>query len=298
MKLLVLGATGLLGHALCRAAAGRIETFATVRGDAVPAAARPFFAGVEIVPRVTVEDPASVTRAFDVAAPDAVVNAIGQVKPLGQAVDVEAFVRTNALFPHELARRCRARGARLVHVSTDCVFSGRRGGYAERDEPDAGDLYGLSKRLGEIVGPDVLTIRTSMIGRELAGSRGLVEWLLAQPDGPVPGYRRAVFSGLTTAVLAGWIVRVVREHAGLAGLRHVAAEPITKLDLLRRLSSAFGRSVRLEPVDEPVIDRSLDGRRFAAETGLVAPSWDEMIDVLRRDADLYEPIRSAAALEP
>jgi dTDP-4-dehydrorhamnose reductase len=204
------------------------------------------------------------------------VNAVGIVKQRIEAQDPVASIETNALFPHRLARLCTTTRARLVHFSTDCVFSGRVGRYRETDSPDPEDLYGRTKLLGE-VGPPHLTLRSSLIGLEAGGRQGLVEWFLAS-RGSVQGYRRAIFSGLTTLEMSRLVARLLDRHAGLEGLWHVASEPIDKYTLLGRLARALDRrDVTIEPVDEPICDRSLCGDAFAETTGYRAPSWDAML---------------------
>jgi dTDP-4-dehydrorhamnose reductase len=201
----------------------------------------------------------------------------------------------NSLFPHQVAAACRDRATRLIHVSTDCVFSGSRGGYTEEDQPDPSDLYGRSKLAGELSGPGVVTIRASMIGRELRTRNGLLEWLLSQPaGGAVQGYAKAVFSGPTAPELARAIVGVAADQPELEGTFHVAAEPISKYDLLLKLRDAFGLELRIDRSDEPVIDRSLDSSRFRAATGWNPPSWDRMVAELAATAD-REPERTPDA---
>src|SRR5207253_2340396 len=145
----------------------------------------------------------------------------------------------NSLFPHRLARLCHAAKARLIHVSTDCVFSGRKGNYTEADQPDAEDLYGRSKLLGEVQGPGCLTLRTSIIGRELDTRQGLVEWFLSNQGRKVKGYRRAIFSGLTTDALSELIGRIILNHPDLEGLWHVASAPINKFELISLVRDVF-----------------------------------------------------------
>jgi dTDP-4-dehydrorhamnose reductase len=200
-------------------------------------------------------------------------------------------IRANALFPHDLAAACRERGARLIHISTDCVFSGRKGGYTETDRPDPEDVYGRSKLLGEVATPGALTLRTSMIGREIATSRGLLEWFLAQSGGTVRGFTRAVFSGPTTPVLSRAIADVLERHQSLEGLYHLGAEPIDKHALLLALRDAFGLDVEIEPDDGVVIDRSLDSSRFREATGWAAPTWEEMVAELAETAERYANVR-------
>jgi dTDP-4-dehydrorhamnose reductase len=217
----------------------------------------------------------TIEQALDAAQPEVVVNCIGVVKQI--ASDPADMVRLNALFPHQLAACCATRGIRLVHVSTDCIFSGRRGGYTETQTPDPVDLYGRSKLAGEPSGPHVLTLRTSMIGWELGGRhQGLLEWFVSERD-TVRGYTRAIFSGPTTPVLSREILAAVERHPDLTGTWHLAAEPIAKHDLLLALRAALGLDVQIVPDDGLAIDRSLDASALRAATDWTPPSWEEMI---------------------
>jgi dTDP-4-dehydrorhamnose reductase len=272
VKALVLGGSGMLGHTLARVFAERFDTYATVREGRSGLTLPP----ERLVTGVAAESFDSVERAFAEVKPDVVVNCIGIVKQLDAAHDPVPSISVNALFPHRLAELARAADTRMIHVSTDCVFSGRRGAYTEDDEPDPVDLYGRTKLLGEVAGEGAVTVRTSIVGHELGTTQGLLEWFLAQ-RGPVRGYARAIFSGLTTAALAELLAEVVAEHVALSGVWHVASEPISKLDLLRRFAETFDHDVAIEPDDRLVIDRSLDGTRFVAATGIATPSWDEML---------------------
>lgn len=291
---LVLGGSGMLGHELWRTCADRFDdAYVTVRSDELGGPAAEVLDPDRVVYGVRAEEPRAIARALDEARPDAVVNCIGIVK---QAVDdPEPAIRINALFPHRLAAACRERGARLIHVSTDCVFSGEKGGYVESDLPDPVDTYGRSKLLGEPATPGALTIRTSMIGRELATSHGLLEWFLAQSGGSVRGFRRAVFSGPTTPVLSRAIADVIERHSELDGLYHLSAEPISKHDLLVKLRDAFALDVEIAPDDSVVIDRSLDSSRFREAAGWQPPTWLEMVAELAASADDYTHLRQGLA---
>ena len=292
-RVLVLGGTGMLGHAVWGTCRERFDAYATVRADELGGAAAEVLDAERTVTGVLIEEPRSIARALDETKADAVVNCIGVVK---QAVDDPAVaIRANALFPHELAAACRERGARLIHVSTDCVFSGRRGGYAESDVPDPVDLYGRSKLLGEPAIPGALTIRTSMIGREISTSHGLLEWFLSQSGGSVRGFTRAVFSGPTTPVLSRAIADVIERHEELEGLWHVGAEPIDKHRLLALLRDAFDVDTEIEADDGVVIDRSLDSSRFRDATGWSPPAWEEMVTELAETAEEYANVRQGLA---
>lgn len=293
MRVLILGGSGMLGHKLWQVFAPRFDSYVTFRGQASAYAGAGLFDPARSVGGVSAQDFDSVVRAFAAVRPEAVVNCVGVVKQDAAAKDPLTSIGVNSLFPHRLAQLSRAAGARLVHLSTDCVFSGRAGNYAEEARPDAEDLYGRTKLLGEVAGEGCLTLRTSMIGRELSGAHGLLEWFLSQEGGRVRGFRRAVFSGFTTAALAELIAEVVENHAGLSGVWHAAAEPINKFDLLSLVKEIYGMRVEIEPDETFVCDRSLDGSRFREATGIRAPAWPEMIRRLRDDPTPYAEVRAA-----
>jgi dTDP-4-dehydrorhamnose reductase len=279
MRLLVLGVTGMLGSAMFRtlaAGADGHEIVGTMRGTPPPSA--PGSSGnTRILGGVDVENQDSLVRAFSEVRPDVVVNCVGLVKQLADANNPLLAVPINTLLPHRLAALCSVAGARLIHISTDCVFSGSKGGYLESDFPDAYDLYGRSKLLGEVHYPHAITLRTSIIGHEVSGSRSLIGWFLAQ-EGSVKGFTRAIFSGLPTVELALVVRDFVLPRPELHGLYHVAAEPIDKFKLLTLVAQVYGKKIEIVPNSDFAIDRSLNGERFKAATGYVAPSWQTLIE--------------------
>lgn len=216
--------------------------------------------------------------------PDLVINAAGIVKQRKDAKAAIPSIVVNSLWPHLLADACARAGARMVHVSTDCVFSGARGGYVESDVPDAFDLYGRSKLLGEISDREhVVTLRTSIIGWQLGEPTGLVGWFAAHRHEPLKGYTKAVFSGLTTRALTEVIRDVVLPDASLSGLWHVSVAPIDKHTLLGDLARYLGWDVDISPTDQPAIDRSLDSTRFQVRTGWNPPGWKGMLEELANE---------------
>ena len=224
MKVLVLGATGMLGHKLMQRLDQRFQVWGTVRGVADAARRFPALASASILGGVSASDLDSVGRALDEIQPQAVINCIGIVKQLEQAYDPIACISINSLFPHLLAALCAERGIRLVHMSTDCVFSGKQGPYSESDPPDPDDLYGRSKLLGELAGPGCFTIRTSIIGRQLQHGKSLIEWFLSEKTGTVHGYDRALYSGFTPLAMSDIIADVLQNQPQLSGVWHVSSE--------------------------------------------------------------------------
>ena len=278
----------MLGHRLWRELDQQMDAFATVRGSADDYASLDWFDPRRVIGAVDVLSDADLDRAMSAAKPDVVINAVGIVKQRRDADSATATIAVNALLPHRLADRCTAAGARLVHISTDCVFAGTKGAYTEADFPDAHDLYGRSKLLGEVDRAGCLTVRTSMVGREIRTSRGLFEWFFSHRGEIVPGFTRARFSGLTTVELSRVVTDIIQHRPDLRGVWHVAGDPINKFDLLTIVNDAFGLGCTLRPDESFVCDRTLDASRFMNATGYRPPSWAAMVAELAADPTPYD----------
>lgn len=276
-KILILGASGMLGSAIFRLLSQNdlFETIGTVRSAKVIQRFEPETRH-RLRNHVDVENYDSVVSILESYRPDIVVNCVGIVKQISTANDPLSAIPINSLLPHRLARLSALIGARFIHISTDCVFDGAMGNYVESDIPNATDLYGRSKLLGEVDYPNSITLRTSIIGHELSGNHSLVSWFLGQKES-VKGFRRAIFSGLPTVELARIIRDFVIPRSDLRGLYHVSAQPISKFDLLRVVAQTYGKDIRIVPDDALAIDRSLNSDRFRRATGYEAPSWAELV---------------------
>lgn len=281
MNILVLGVSGMLGSMVFRQL-GERRGWRVVGAARSPAIRAQFAPGADIRTDVAAEDLVGLAGLLRDVRPKVVINCIGLVKQAAASRDPLQVLPVNAVFPHQLARLCDLGGSRLVHISTDCVFSGRTGNYRESDHADADDLYGRSKFLGEVDAANAITLRTSIVGPEPAGAKGfgLLEWFLRQ-TGPVKGYARAIFSGLTTSELTRVIADVVIPRPELTGVYHVGAAPISKYDLLGLFAAAYGRRLAIERDEALMIDRSLDSGRFRAATGYVPPDWPAMVAAMR-----------------
>lgn len=280
MKILVIGATGMLGNAMMRVLSEKADwmVYGTLRSVEAKRLFQPNIA-THLISGVDVEQHDTLIKAFTQIRPDVVINCVGLVKQLADADDPLQAIPINSLLPHRLARLCELIGARLVHMSTDCIFDGSKGNYCETDPSDAKDLYGKSKYLGELAYPHTVTLRTSIIGHELQSARGLVGWFLSQQE-RCKGYTKAIFSGLPTVVMAQVIRDVVIPRPGLSGVYHVAAQPISKFDILKLIASVYGKKIDVVPDDKLVIDRSLNAKRFRDATGYVAPEWPALIETM------------------
>ncbi|MCX8098343.1 MAG: SDR family oxidoreductase [Casimicrobiaceae bacterium] len=282
-RIVVFGATGMLGSMLMRVLPKALPDW-EIWGVARTRLEHPRLAGARLRIEPDLTEAHTLDRLWRELRPSVAINAVGIVKQRPEANDPLATISVNALFPHRLHAIAQLHGTRLIHISTDCVFSGRRGGYREEDPPDPEDLYGRSKLLGEPLGAGVLTLRTSIIGPELREPGvGLLSWFLAQ-RGRVAGYRRAFFSGLPTVVLAQLLADLIARWPHLDGLYHVAAERISKWELLALVRDIYGLNVvELAPEDHVVVDRSLDARKFYSDTGWRAPPWRELVEQMYID---------------
>lgn len=281
--MLVLGATGMLGSTIFRTLSEDVsfETFGTIRDPKGLAHFTPA-QREKIVRNVAVSGEADIVRAFSASQPDIVINCVGIIKQLPSANDHLESLAINSVLPHRLANYCAMVGARLIHFSTDCVFSGAAGRYVESDHADAYDLYGRTKYLGEVDYENAITLRTSIIGHELASVHSLIDWFLNQ-SGEVKGYRRAIFSGLPTIEVASVLRDFVIPNPQLRGLYHLSVDPISKLDLLTLVANTYRKKIKIVPDEEVAIDRSLNSDRFRSATGFAPKPWAQLVEEMYRD---------------
>lgn len=297
MKVLILGGSGMLGHKLVQTLSPQVETWSTVRGPFTDFADIGIFDRQSTIDDVDVRDFPALAKTISELRPDVVINAVGVIKQVPASKDMVELITINSILPHKLSEMSAELGFRLICISTDCVFAGDRGNYGEFDPADAIDVYGKSKHLGEVASGNCLTLRTSIIGRELSTSHSLVEWFLGQST-QVRGFSRAIYTGFPTIVLAEIIGEVITRYPALSGVYHVSSEPISKLDLLRLINEEFGRGLDIVDDDSFTIDRSLDSSAFREITGFRPDSWRQMVNRMAADPTPYEQIRSRAGSGP
>lgn len=284
-KVLILGGTGMLGHMLFTQLSlqKNLDVYATARTSS----GLPQWFFPDLVKKIRADVDAdnfdTIIRAFASIRPDIVINCIGLIKQLPMASDPLSAIIINSLLPHRISMICRSASARMIHISTDCVFDGKKGNYTETDTSNADDLYGRSKFLGEVAySPHCLTLRTSIIGHELKGKLGLIEWFLAQ-KGKVNGFTHAIYSGFPTIELARIITDYILPNPELTGVYHVSSDPISKYDLLKLVARKYDKKIEIEPYDDFLQDRSLDSSLFRRLTGYIPPSWPELVDKMYQD---------------
>lgn len=283
MNVLILGATGMLGYSLFSNLSEypNLNVKGTVRT----------LNGVEkffdmyndrIIKNVDIDDLSSIRKAIDEFKPNIVINCIGVIKQKDTSKNHLKSVQINALLPHQLASLCDQSNAKLIHFSTDCVFDGSTGFYSEGDIPNANDLYGRSKCLGEVDYGKHLTIRTSIIGHELSSSRSLIDWFMTQ-TGEVKGFSKAVFSGLPTVYLAKVLGEIIIPKEDLSGLYHISVEPINKYALLSLVSDIYNKKITIQDNSDLNINRSLNSTRFRNKTNFSPLPWEKLIELMHKD---------------
>ena len=283
-NVLILGSTGMLGHSLFRALSkdSSLKVYGTVRQKSSMSLFEKKERG-RLISGIDIRDINAVAKLIKKIKPNVVINAIGIIKQLDSANDPLQILPINSLFPHQLAILCNQVNARLILLSTDCVFSGKKGNYSETDHSDCTDLYGRSKHLGEIHDqPHVLTIRTSGIGHELRGGEGLLSWFLRQKNS-VTGFSNAIYSGLPSVELANIIRNYIFPNENLHGLYQISANPISKYDLLRLIAKVYEKKILIKKSGKVKIDRSLNSTRFSKKTGYKIKPWEQLIYEMHQD---------------
>ena len=281
-KVLILGANGMLGHTLLKyfSKISKYETFGLLRNKSKLINIKELCNQNNII-ESNITDMNNLKNIVRNIKPDVVVNCIGIIKQDFSSDNPLISISVNSLFPHQLYEICQLNNSRLIHFSTDCVFSGRKGNYIESDYPDALDLYGRSKFLGEVKNSDAITLRTSIIGEELSSARGLLSWFLAQKE-DIKGYKNAIFSGLTAFEIGRVIKDFIIPNNNLNGIYHLSSNPIDKFSLLSIIKEIYNKKIEIFPDSEYKIDRSLDSSRFQRDTGYRPTNWNLAIKNMKK----------------
>lgn len=208
--------------------------------------------------------------------PDMIINCIGIVKSEVKNISKYQVIKINSKLPNYLNKISSKLNFKLVHISTDCVFSGKNKINSEKSVTKPLDLYGKSKLAGEFKSNTNIVIRTSIIGHEIDYKRGLLEWFLKQ-EGSIFGFSKAFFSGLTTLELSKIIYEKIIFKKDLSGIYHVSGKKINKYNLLKKIRKIYNKKINIKKESKFSINRSLDSTRFISRTGYVKKNWDIMI---------------------
>ena len=291
MKIIVLGATGMLGHRLLSTLSEKHEVWGTMKSVKPIKFDIPNVDKEKIIGNIDVKCFGDVEECISEIKPEVVINCISIIKQVKLAKNHQESIYINSLFPHILAQCCVDNKCKMITFSTDCVFDGQKGYYDEIDLPNCIDLYGKTKHLGEVdYLENVITVRTSMIGRELVPKGSLLDWFLQQYGKSINGFTKSIFSGFPTYTIAKIVDKYLLD-SNMKGLYHIASKPISKYDLLMLIKDLYDIDIVIHVEDQTCIDRSLDPLRFSKATGYIAPLWSELIKDLKVDDDFYQNIR-------
>lgn len=278
----------MLGHKLVQILSEENDVWTTLSSGLEKYEKFSIFKSGKTFENINVEEPKSYYRIIRDLEPDVIINAIGIIKQLPDSKNVIKTLTVNSIFPHQIAEIANEIDCRLITFSTDCVFDGKNGNYKETDISNAYDVYGKSKNLGEVIQDGSLTLRMSIIGRELLTQKSLIEWFLSNHGNKVKGYTNAIYSGFPTIILAQIIENIIKNFRDLSGLYHISSEPISKFDLLQLVKEKYKIEVEIELFADFQIDRSLNSDKFRNETGFEPISWDKMIEIMANDKTEYE----------
>lgn len=288
MKVLVLGGSGMLGHKIAQMLSKNFNVGATIRRKPSSINGFPALQKIKWFANVDANKFDNIVKTFNSFQPDVVINCIGIVKQLHESNDPLKSININSLLPHKISNICSKAGARFIHFSTDCVFSGKTGNYSEKDIPDPIDLYGKSKLLGELENSNSLILRTSIIGHELTRHTSLLDWFLMQKYNKIDGYHSVIYSGLPTYYFGLLLENLLVYHEALRGLYHVSSSPISKFDLLSLVNKTYSLGIEIRKNREFKLNRSLDSSLFQKKTGLIPPCWEMLIEQTRIDSEMYK----------
>lgn len=283
MRILILGASGMLGYSLFKNLSkySHLNIYGTVRSISKN---KKYF--LDYINKLIVCDDAknldSLVSAINECMPDIVINCIGLIKQNDESSKHTEAIEINALLPHKLAGICNKLECKLIHFSTDCCFDGKLGAYTELDEPNAIDLYGRTKALGEIGYSPHLTLRTSIIGHELNSNISLINWFLSQ-ENEVNGFSKAIFSGLPTSYIADLLCHKILPKKNLTGIYNLSADPIDKYSLLLLVSKYYKKNIKIHEDKSFSINRSLDSTYLRRKIKFIPDPWPALIEHMYKD---------------
>lgn len=289
MKVLIIGGAGMLGHQCfikLKKHFGTENVGCTIRKSKDHYSRFGIFSGDNIFERIDVADFGKLEKVLDGFAPEVIVNCIGLTLRKPALGDFENALEINSMLPHRLAIWGNSHNCRVIHFSTDCVFDGISGGYSEIDPPSAKDVYGKTKFLGELHYKNSITLRLSIVGRELEGKTELIEWFLSQKGKQISGFSEVLYSGLTTNRVADEVIRLIEEFPEISGLYQVSSEPISKYDLLKLVNEIYHVDITINKNPNYKSNKVLRCDTYTQLTGFTPPQWPDLIQQMKNEESL------------
>jgi len=286
MRILILGIDGMIGHKIAQSLSQDYEVIGSTRKDVNHQ--KIGLNNCLLYKKDFIIDDQNVF--FNKISPDVIINCIGITTRRGISRNMSNTDFINSRFPHKISEWVSIKNRRLIHFSTDCVFSGKKGDYLDDDKPDANDIYGMSKAKGEIDNNSSLTLRCSMIGREIYNHTELFEWLYSMKNKDIEGYANVIYSGVTTFWMGDVIKKILKNNISLSGIYNISSEPISKYHLLLKLSDAFKLNVNVSANLNIKSNKVLNSKKFAEITGIIPPNWDDLIPYFKNDCEKFTHI--------
>ena len=290
MKILILGGDGMIGHKMVQVLGAQNHEIVISVREKRDLSLKSFSSKSKVFFNDFIKDNA--LNFLDKVNPDVIINAIGVTIRRGVNDHVSNSIYINSYFPHQLANWAGIHNKRLIHFSTDCVFSGSEGSYSEDTNPNALDYYGKTKGLGEVFSKNAITLRSSMIGPELFNKTELFEWVINNKEKEINGFSRVIYSGVTTVYMARLVADLIENHKDLSGIYNIASNPISKFELLHLINDNFDLGLVINKDQSIISNKTLDSSKIDNELGIKSSNWNELIIELKKDymhfGDLYK----------
>jgi len=285
MKILILGGNGMIGHKMYQVLSKNyLDTWVLFKKQIDQINFSEIFNKDKVIENFDLIQFDKLKIILDNISPDVIINAAGVTIRRGINDDMYKSILINSALPHFLDNWTKINNKRLIHFSTDCVFSGKKDFYTEASVTDAEDTYGKTKALGEVVSKNSVTLRGSMIGRELENKTELLEWFLNQNKTTVNGYTNVIYSGITTFRMANYVDKIIRDFPDMHGIYNVSSNSITKYELVNLFNSYFNNESSIIPDNSYTSNKDLDSSKFYKDTGLIKPNWKELVEELFIDS--------------
>ena len=274
MKILILGGDGMIGHKMAQSLIN-FDLYLNSRSNSNYLK--------EHFPNSTLSDVdflnQNIEELLNKILPDYIINAVGITIRRGASNNKKTNL-INSQLPNQIDFWCKENQKKQIHFSTDCVFSGDKGNYNDLDLPDAKDDYGKSKGEGEINSNSTLTIRSSMIGREIYNKTELLEWVISNKNNKIKGFENVIYSGVTTLWMSNTVNEIIKNYPDLNGIYNISSSPISKYDLITKINTYFNLNIEIEKDYSYSSNKSLNSDRFFTKTNFKKPNWDEMLNDL------------------
>ena len=288
MKVLILGASGLIGHKLLQKLSNDFEVVASLHKMKAHYNNLSLFKGKNIIEGIDARNFTLIKDLLNDFQPDIILNCIGITKRKENISDLMFSIELNSLLPHKLAAWARENNKKVIHFSTDCVFDGKHGNYNEESLTTAIDNYGKTKSLGEIIDNHNLTIRSSFIGQELFGKTELLDWFLLNEGKKIKGYTKTLYSGVSTIFMSKIVKKIILSYPKLSGLFQLAPNfPISKYDLLCIARDVYNIDIEIIPDHNIIHKPTLNGSKLRKMIDINVPNWSDMMKELADEKNFY-----------